>query len=350
MELINRYVYQIGRRLPKKARGDVEIELRSLLIDALEERVGSQPGAEAEVSDAEFNEADQVAVLKEFGPPAQMADQYQPLPRYIVGPKMYDIYLIVIAAIAGAGLLASIVTTVVSGFFNVSGAVETIELIGRAFSLFFNIFISGVGSVTLVFAILERVIPDVEIKLDDGEWDPRQLPEIEEKEPLKPAGLIAQIAFMVFLLVVFVFFPERINFGAYYDEGWHVIPSILSPAFFALYLPLMEIRWGLTIALNLMLLRQMRWNLGASVAALLLEVFDIYILARLLTGPSVIDSHVLNSIIPVLDDIPVPLVAGALRLAFTIALVATSVTTVIKAYRLARDRFGVRLPFPTLEK
>jgi hypothetical protein len=344
MELINRYVYQVGRRLPKKVRGDVEAELRSLLIDTLEERVGSGPEAEAEFSDAEFNEADQVAVLEEFGPPAQMAEKYQPIPRYIVGPKMYDIYLIVIAAIAGAGLLASIVTTVVSGFFGTSGGIETLELIGRAFSLFFNIFISGVGSVTLVFAILERVVPDVEINFDDEEWHPRQLPEIEAQEPIKPAGLIAQIAFMVFLLVVFVFFPDRINFGAYYDDGWHVIPSILSAEFFTFYLPLMEIRWGLTILLNLVLLRQLRWNLVTSLSALLLEVFDIYILTRLVTGPSVIDSHVLNSIFPVLDDIPVPPVDGALRLAFAVALVVTFVTTAIKAFKLIRGQSSLELP------
>jgi len=346
MELINRYVYQVGRRLPRKVRDDVETELRSLLIDALEERVGSGPEAKVQ-----FSENDQAAVLEEFGPPAQMAAKYQPVPRFIVGPKMYDIYLIVIAVIAGAGMLAAIVTSVVSGFFDVSSGLETLEVIGRAFSMFFNIFISGVGSVTLVFAILERVVPDIEINFDDDEeWDPRQLPEIEEQEPLKPAGLIAQIAFMVFLLIVFVFFPDRINFGAYYDDGWHVIPSLLSPAFFSLYLPLMEIRWGLTIVLNLVLLRQLRWQFITSLAALLLEVFDIYILARLLTGPSVINGPVLDSIFPVLEDIPVPPVDGALRLAFAVALVVTAVTTVIKAYRLVKDSFGIRPPFPALEK
>lgn len=89
MELINRYVYQVGRRLPRKVRGDVEAELRSLLLDALEERVGTGPEAESQFSDAA-----QTAVLEEFGPPAKMAAKYQPKPRYIVGPKMYDIYLI----------------------------------------------------------------------------------------------------------------------------------------------------------------------------------------------------------------------------------------------------------------
>lgn len=339
MELINRYVYQVGRRLPRKVRGDVEAELRSLLIDALEERAGSSTEAEGV-----FSETDQITVLNEFGPPAEMAEQYQPQPRYIVGPKMYDIYLIVIAAIAGAGLLAAIVTSVVSGFFDTSGAVDTLELIGQAFSLFFNIFISGVGSVTLVFAILERLVPEVEIKLDDEEWDPRKLPEIEEQEQLKPVGLIAQIAFMVFLLIVFIFFSDRINFGAYYDDGWHVIPSILSAEFFTLYLPLLEVRWGLTILLNLVLLRQMRWQFTTSLAAFLLDVFDIYILARLLSGPSVIDLSVLHSIFPVLDDVPMPPIDGSLRLAFAVALIVTIVMTVIKGYRLVRDRTMVRLP------
>lgn len=340
MELIDRYVYQVGRRLPKRLRGDVETELRSLLIDALEERVSLETGDEAG-----FSEADQAIILEEFGPPAHMAAKYQPTPRYIVGPKLYDIYLIVVAAIAGAGLLASIVTTAVSAFYTVSGTVGTLELFGRAWSLFFNIFISGVGGVTLVFAILERVIPGDEIKVvDEAEWDPRQLPEIEEQEPIKPAGLIAQIAFMVFLLIVFIFFPDRINFGAYYDEGWHVIPSILSPAFFSNYLPLMEIRWGLTIVLNLVLLRQMRWQLGTSLVVLFLEVFDIYILARLLSGPSVLDISVFESIFPVLKDVPVLPVDAALRLAFAVALVVTIVMTVIKAYRLIRNHASVTLP------
>ncbi len=339
MELINRYIYQVGRRLPKKLRSDVETELRSLLIDAMEQRGGEQAS-----NDSGFPEGVQVAVLDEFGPPAEMAAKYQTTSRYVVGPKLFDIYLIVIAAIAGAGLLASIVTTTVSVFFTTSGVVGSLELIGRAFGLFFNVFISGVGAVTLVFAVLERVIPGDEIRIDDEEWNPRNLPKVEEYERINPAGLIAQIAFMSLLLILFIFFPDRINFGAYYDNGWHVIPSILSPAFFSIYLPLMEIRWGLTIVLNLMLLRQLRWQMSTSLAGLFLKIFDIYILSRLVSGTSILDAKVLDSIFPVLKDIPVPPVDAALRLAFTVALVVTVVMTVIKAVRFVRDQTSVTLP------
>lgn len=249
-----------------------------------------------------------------------------------------------IAAIGGAGLLAGIVTTIVTEFFTATNPVATLEAVGMAFSIFFNIFISRVGSVTLVFAIFERVIPDTEIRIDDEEWNPHKLPKIEEQEQLKPAGLIAQSAFMVFLLVVFIFFLDRINFGAYYDDGWHVIPSILSAEFFTLYLPLLEIRWGLTILLNLVLLRQMRWQFVTSLAAFILDVFDIYILARLLTGPPVFDSHILQTMFPMLDGVPMPPFDGSLRLAFAVALVVTVVMTVIKGYRLLRDRTSAALP------
>ena len=60
MELIDRYVHQVGRRLPERTRADVKQELRSLLIDALEEHTGRSEN---------FTEEEQVAVLEEFGPP-----------------------------------------------------------------------------------------------------------------------------------------------------------------------------------------------------------------------------------------------------------------------------------------
>ena len=72
-ELFDRYVHQVGRRLPKSQRADVEQELNSLLLDALEER--------AEGQESEPEEA-QVAVLQEFGPPAEMAARYRSPNRY----------------------------------------------------------------------------------------------------------------------------------------------------------------------------------------------------------------------------------------------------------------------------
>lgn len=346
MELVNRYVHQVGRRLPKRLRDDVKVELRSLLLDALEERTGLEAGDETA-----FSEEDQVAILEEFGPPAQMAAKYQPQPRYVIGPKVYNLYLIVVAAVIGAGLLASIVSTAVGRLYASSVGVEMLELLGQGLVRFFNIALSGIGSTTLVFAVLERVIPNDELKLDDDEeWNPRDLPEIEEHDEIKPASLIVQIGILALLLIAFIAFPDRIATGVYYNDGWHIVSSILSPAFFSIYLPLMEIRWGLTIILNLVLLRQGRWRLGTRIADLLLRGFDIFILAWLLVGPSILNANALDRMFPIMQYTPVPLVDSALKLAFLVALVVTIIETVIKIYHTLQSQAKATLPSIDVQK
>ncbi|MBN1877265.1 MAG: hypothetical protein JXA33_23785 [Anaerolineae bacterium] len=340
MELINRYVYQVGRRLPKRLRDDVTEELRSLLLDTLEERTGNRS---EEVS---FSEEDQIAILKEFGSPAQMAAKYQPRPQYLIGPKVYSLYLLVVAAVAGAGLLASMVSTAVLGLYSNSANVEWFILVGQGIMRFFTIAISGIGSVTITFAILERVIPDEELKLEDEEeWNPRDLPAIEEQDQIKPSSLIVETGFLALLLMAFAAFADRIPMGLYYDEGWHIMSTVLSPAFFSLYLPLIEIRWGLTIMLNLVLLRQGRWQLGSRIADLLFQGLDIFILVRMVSGPSVLHDNIFE--ILTMQDTPVPSVDSALRLALLVALIVVIIETVRKLYRLLRSES--RTAFPTID-
>lgn len=50
MELMDRYIYDIGRRLPAKQREDIEKELASLLADALDARVEGREPTETESS------------------------------------------------------------------------------------------------------------------------------------------------------------------------------------------------------------------------------------------------------------------------------------------------------------
>ncbi|MBN1178957.1 MAG: hypothetical protein JXD18_07085 [Anaerolineae bacterium] len=332
MELIDRYIYQVGRRLPARLRDDVTQELRSLLTDALEKRVGHPASA-----GGGFSEADQVAVLEEFGPPVQMAAQYQPQPQYVIGPKVYNLYLIVVAAVVGAGLIASLVSTAVSHLFVDSANVDVLSALAQGWMTFINIVLSGIGSTTLVFAVLERVIPDDQLKLDDEKvWNPRDLPEVEERNEIKPAGLIAQIGILALLFIAFNAFPERIG-GAYYDGEWHAMPSLLSAAFFSIYLPMMEVRWALTIILNLVLLRQGVWNRTTRIADFLLDGFDLFILGALIVGPSILDTETLFAALPALD-LPFEPATGGLKLAFAIAFVVVAIEMGVRLYRFVQSR------------
>ena len=59
MELIERYIYAVSRRLPVSQRADIEQELRTLIEDMIQERCHGEAGQEQIM-----------ALLKELGDPA----------------------------------------------------------------------------------------------------------------------------------------------------------------------------------------------------------------------------------------------------------------------------------------
>ena len=84
MDLIERYIYSVSRHMPGKNRRDIENELRSLIMDALDERTqGNTP-----------TETDIVEVLKELGEPSRIARNYIQEGSYIIGPKFYNLYML----------------------------------------------------------------------------------------------------------------------------------------------------------------------------------------------------------------------------------------------------------------
>lgn len=246
----------------------------------------------------------------------------------IIGPRFYNIYLLVVIALAVAGLVASFVTMGMSLFTASSDGVEALDLMGNAFEMFFSVFFTGIGAATLSFAVLERLLPGDEIKLPGiEELNIQDLLSTDEDKPIKPASLIVEMAILALLLILFLFFSK-----------WNFLTSNLSAAFFAIYLPLMEVRWGLAILQNLVLLRKIRWQPGTMLSDILLEIFDIYILTRLITGPSILAGKVLEGVFPATTGISGYSIDAALRLAFSVALVVIIVLTLFKAYGLLKSQ------------
>ena len=94
MEIIDRYVYAVVKRLPESTRQDVERELRANIQDMLPD---------------DHSEADVRAVLAKLGNPYRLAEEYRETKRYLIGPSVYDSYITVLR------LVISIVVPVVAG-------------------------------------------------------------------------------------------------------------------------------------------------------------------------------------------------------------------------------------------
>lgn len=76
--LINRYVYDVTRRLPEKEREDVKKELESSIYDMLPENPGQK---------------DIENILYELGAPSLLAEKYRQKPRYLISPALFDNYI-----------------------------------------------------------------------------------------------------------------------------------------------------------------------------------------------------------------------------------------------------------------
>lgn len=334
-ELFDRYVHEVGRRLPRKLRADVEAELHSSLLDTLQSRMAEREGQVA-------SEGDQIAILEEFGPPDHVAAQYAPPHRYLIGPRVFDLYLVVVAAVAGSITLVCLLLLALTMWGETDPWGAFLPSLGEMFQVYVGWLFSGLGSITLTFAILERVLPETTFDTKDEEaWDPRTLPEIQDRERVKVGELIVASSLSVIALIVFNFLPEWIIGVGFVGTiegspvGWHTIP-LLSPAFSTTYLPSLNVLWILSIGLNVVLLRRGRWERLTRLADCVLTAWGGFILYRMVVGPSVVSLQAITSesLRQLLDSF----LPGLIKVGFAIGLVVTVGEVIHKLYLTFRTK------------
>jgi hypothetical protein len=149
--LIERYVREVERHLPKQQRSDVAAELRSLLEDALNDRAlsaGRPPDEDLAVE-----------ALREFGEPEEVAERYLPSDRYLIGPRLFPAYLLVVRIVliaVGGIMLLSFVAGLLSNTERLPDFLRS-QSVGNLLGEFLKLAFVNLGLLTLVFAIIERV-------------------------------------------------------------------------------------------------------------------------------------------------------------------------------------------------
>src|SRR5574339_435863 len=161
MNLIDKYIAEVGKHLPRRNRADIEAEIRSTLEDMLEERKqGDSPADEATVMD----------LLKEYGSPREVAAKYKTHP-YLIGPRLFPIFetviKIVLAVVAGASLISLGVALAKTGLTGPA----FVTTLGEWFGGLMSGLIAAFGNVALVFAILERTGAAEKFEKEFKEWD-----------------------------------------------------------------------------------------------------------------------------------------------------------------------------------
>ncbi len=275
MELVDRYVLEVRRHLPRDIRDDVSREIGSSIDDAIDARIREMGGSPDEAA---------AAVLKEFGPPKEIAGSYLSPDLCLIGPRLYRPYLRTLKlSIIGAYsiMIAFILTYLISGNIDSGLFLRTvISATGRFPYRALIIF----GLVTAIFALIERFgSPRTEI---EGEWDPESLPAPSDGKKVNRAGLIVHCFILAGLLFVFNFSAHWLGVINNYNGQWIFVQ--LAGSGFRSMLPWIDFYLIMTFVLNIIVLRSDTWHLAARIFHLAKTVVLGILLYRLAFTPDLI--------------------------------------------------------------
>ncbi len=325
MELIERYLQEIGRHLPANKRTDILSELRSSLNDSLEAHASGQPSEEAVVQ-----------IIKEMGAPRKVAASYYPEGQYLIGPELFPFFQriagIVVAATVGGQLIAAIVSLTVS---HQADFLKFLQIL--------NSIPGALGSVVLVFAIMQwfNVHPDFEKK----DFDPRGLPPLHKDKPIHLTEQIVNIIFGTLFLAFLVAFGTSGSFTAKYGV------NLLTDPVLDKYYPWIAVSVVLGILLDIVLLWRGHWEISTRIAKIGKDVFALVLLDLLFRGQVAWSNQmgIGGSLVEQLQFTNTPqgfqlIGMASFRLAFFVALVVIVVNTFFSIYRLVKhDLFNLRV-------
>jgi hypothetical protein len=294
-QLIDGYIDEVCVNLPRKIRTDIAIEIRSLILDALEDRA----------QDNDLDEMMVLDVLRGLGSPVEMAFSYYPH-NYVIGPRMYASFwltvrcaLIITGIIFLAGTLLGLQRTTYSPLTILGNLLENIS----------NSALQAFAVIVLVFIVLERIIPDQDWTLQlrargmvsripffrnifdlttaTANWDPAVWVTTPKSERVKRSEEIFGMAVVILVGILLNFFPHTVGpYGIISDSGSWFIP-LLAPTF-RVYLPWWNLYWLSTLGLSFVLLTRGRWNTLLRWVELGLMTFSGILVYWMLTGPPII--------------------------------------------------------------
>ena len=188
MELIERYLQAVQFWLPKQQKHDIIAELSEDIHAQIDEQ---EAGLGRKLTEAEVE-----AILKQRGSPVLVANRYLPQ-EHLIGPVLFPIYRFVLKVVAVCYLVPWLLVWIGMMIYSPGFRAEHtgnswISTLGSMWGPFWLTTFVAVGTVTIVFAVLERAQARSHF-LED--WNPRKLP------PVRNPNLIPRSASIIELVV-----------------------------------------------------------------------------------------------------------------------------------------------------
>jgi hypothetical protein len=262
MDLIERYLHEVGHQLPVKNRKEILDKLDNSINDALKSSGG------------DVNNEDNVcAVLKEIGPPEKVAATYFPEGQYLIGPSLFPVFktTIGIALLVILIVFAVLFSVMVLIAGDIQGGLNLISGI-------FGTAMSTLGVIVVVFYVLQQLGIKPEKTKED--WDPRTLPAVTDNQLIKRGEVILDIAFSTVLMVILL--STQASISIITTPGGKV--TIVTDPVLVQYLPWIVATILIGIGVDAVLLWKGRWTIGTRLLKIGTNLVDLLVLSFLLLG------------------------------------------------------------------
>ena len=229
--LIERYVYDVTRRLPEKDREEVSKELKSNIYDMLPENA---------------DENERKMVLYNLGSPASLAEKYRQKPRYLISPAVYEDYVRVLKWVLPLVGVVVLVIGMILGAIDAikDGMVDLPYLISNTLSKGIVMGISAVFQAliwtTVGFVIADRTGAKAN-KSKDQEWRVEDLPDAlpDDRGKIKLSDSIAELVLTVVFSVLGILICRGVLPVAFViQNGDTQIRTLFSSSFLASCVPI----------------------------------------------------------------------------------------------------------------
>jgi hypothetical protein len=187
MQLLERYLQAVKFWLPKEQKEDIIAELSEDIHSQIDEK-------ETELG-RKLNELELEAILKQRGRPILVAKCYLPQ-EYLIGPVLFPIYRLVLKIVMlcyvvpwTATWLALLISN--SGYAAKFAGHSWVAALGSLWASLWTTAFIAAGTVTLVFAILERAQRKSHFL---EEWDPHKLPPVNNPNLIPRFNSIVELA------------------------------------------------------------------------------------------------------------------------------------------------------------
>ncbi|XMB72323.1 hypothetical protein RJI07_00100 [Mycoplasmatota bacterium WC30] len=281
--LIERYVYDVVRRLPEKSRTEVAKELRANISDML-----SDTPTKNEIEN----------VLESLGHPRKLANNYREKQRYLIGPEWMDDYLmalkIVLVVFGGIALVVAVVTNILNpDSTTIFGII--FEVIGKSLSEVGGALLKGFALVTIVFVIREKY----NLKLKVVEFDVRNLPDLPDSKARNISKFSVTLSLILNIVFGFLFIYLLYNNKLYI--GWFDASNnfnIIAPFFnndVALRLiPLLIFSILLNVGADIFALIEKQWTVKLTIVTTITKFTTALITIIFINQQGLVSSEFIN--------------------------------------------------------